>query len=97
MSAYMVIDIHPTDAEAMAEYAAGALPILERFGGRVVAFDPRPVPLEGEWSPTQVIIVEFADKDAVRAYLDSSDYRPWKAIRQSASLGRSVAVDGVPA
>lgn len=93
----MVIDIHPADERAMAEYTAGALPVLERFGGRVVAFDPKPTPLEGDWSPNQVIIVEFADKEAVETFLESAEYRPWKAIRHANSRGRSVAVDGVPA
>ena len=40
MSAYMVIDITPTDPEAMQRYTEHAMPILTRYGGRVVAFDP---------------------------------------------------------
>jgi uncharacterized protein (DUF1330 family) len=93
MSAYMVIDIAPTDPEQMAQYTAGAMPILERFGGKVVAFDPEALPLEGGWTPTQMIIVEFDSKDAIQAYLNSAEYQPWKAMRHANSVGRSVAVN----
>ena len=94
MSAYMVIDITPTDAQRMGEYTAGALPVLERHGGRVVAFDPQVLPLEGGWNPAQVILVEFDSKEAIEAYLGSDEYAPWKAVRQASSVGRSVAVAG---
>ncbi|WP_067831895.1 DUF1330 domain-containing protein [Actinomadura kijaniata] len=95
MSAYMVIDIEPADAARMSEYTAGSLPVLERHGGRVIAFDPQARPLEGGWTPHQMIIVEFPSKDAISAYLDSPEYRPWKTIRQAHSRGRSVAVEAL--
>ncbi|MFI5683023.1 DUF1330 domain-containing protein [Streptomyces sp. NPDC051636] len=95
MSAYLVIDIHPTDAEEMGRYSEGAMPILQKFGGKVIAFDPAAVPLEGDWTPTQVILVEFPDKEAIQAYLAAPEYQPWKRIRQASSVGRSVAVDSV--
>ena len=95
MSAFLVIDIEPTDAAAMQRYTEGAMPILQRFGGRVVAFDPQALPLEGDWQPAQIIIVEFGSKEAIQAYLGSEEYQPWKAIRHASSVGRSVAVTTV--
>lgn len=92
MSAFMVIDIEPTDPAAMGRYNEGAMPILERFGGRVVAFDPQSLPLEGDWTPSQMIIVEFPSKEAIQAYLGSEEYQPWKSIRHVSSVSRSVAV-----
>lgn len=92
MSAFMVVDIEPTDAGAMGRYTQGAMPILENFGGRVVAFDPAALPLEGDWNPRQMIIVEFPSKEPIQAYLGSEEYQPWKSIRHASSVGRSVAV-----
>lgn len=95
MSAYMIVDITHVDEQRMAEYRAGAVPIVLAHGGRLLVDEQEPAPLEGGWQPNRVIVIEFPDRAAIRAYLDAAEYQPWKALRQANSLGRSVAVDAV--
>ena len=50
---------------------------------------------EGNWQPGRIVIVEFDDLAAAKAFYDSPDYAPLKALRQRASTGNVVFVEGV--
>ena len=51
--------------------------------------------LEGEWNPKRLVIIEFPDMDAARAWHASDAYAPLIELRQSASATDIVLVDGV--
>jgi uncharacterized protein (DUF1330 family) len=51
--------------------------------------------LEGEGEPRRQVLLEFPTMAQLRAFYDGPDYAPLKALRQRASLGRLVAIEGV--
>jgi uncharacterized protein (DUF1330 family) len=69
--------------------------VIERYGGRFLARGGAAELLEGEPAPKRLVIIEFPDRAALRRFYDSPEYQPLVGLRQSASKGRLVAVEGV--
>jgi uncharacterized protein (DUF1330 family) len=94
MTAYTIIDIDIVDAEAMRVYEEGIADLLPRFGASLLAREESAVTLDGSWSPRLLVIIAFADKDAILRFYESAEYAPLKAIRQGAAQSRVVAIAG---
>lgn len=91
----MVFEIEITDAQAWEEYRRLAGPLLAAAGGRFLANDPDPTPLEGGWVPPSFSIVEFPSVEDARAFYESFAYQDTVAMRQRASRGRGILVAGL--
>jgi uncharacterized protein (DUF1330 family) len=50
--------------------------------------------VEGDWQPGRVVVIEFPSADDARNWYDSPDYAAAKAIRQRASTGKLLLVEG---
>lgn len=94
MSAYLVVDLDIHDSGAIEDYRAKALPLVAKAGGRLLALDEAPLELEG-WKATNMLIIEFPDKDAIRQLFASPEYAPLAAQRQAAAGSRIIAINGV--
>lgn len=94
MPAYLIVDIAIHDRLAMREYEDNALPLFGKAGGRPIAFDESPTPIEGLWN-NRLVIFEFPDKESIARLMASPEYAPWRAHRLASSDGRSVAVEGI--
>ena len=96
MSAFVIVDTSIRNQEAYEEYKALAGPLVEAFGGvyraRGGELDVREDDL---WEPTRLVIVEFPDMDAARAFLDSEEYAPVAEIRHANASCTTVIVNGV--
>ena len=87
MPAYMIADITITDPEAYAEYRAQVPSMIEQCGGRYLARGGDVFVGEGDWQPGRMVILEFDDVAAAKAFYNGPEYAPHKALRQSASTG----------
>lgn len=95
MKAYTVVDIEVQNPERYAEYRAQVLATLEKYGGRFLVRGGECTVLEGEWKPSRLVVIEFPDMAALKAWYESSEYAPLIKLRQSASKGSLIAVQGV--
>ncbi len=96
MSAYVIVDTSILDHEAYEGYKALAAPLVERFGGAYRVRGGQMEVVEDDlWSPTRLVVVEFPDMAAARAFLESEEYRPVVAIRHANARCTTVVVDGV--
>lgn len=96
MAAYLIADITVTDPDAYEAYKARVGETIAAYGGRYCVRGGVAEPLEGDWRPNRVVVLEFPDMDTLKAWYHSEAYAGPKAIRQGASVSRIVAVDGVP-
>jgi uncharacterized protein (DUF1330 family) len=85
MTAYVVIDLNIADPAGFQQYVDGVTPLLSKAGGRNVLTDGEALVLEGDWTPSTLVIHEFADKSAVQAFWDSPEYQPFKDLRRKYS------------
>ncbi len=69
---------------------------LTPFGGRFLIHGDPVEAIEGDW-PGHLIVIEFPDRDHVRAWYDSQAYQAILRLRTDSSESDVVFVDGVPA
>lgn len=94
MAAYVILDVEVTDPAMYEEYKKLSGPALVPFGGRFVVRGGPVVTMEGDWHPSRVVVLEFPDAERAREWWASEIYRPAKAIRQRASRGNMILVEG---
>jgi uncharacterized protein (DUF1330 family) len=95
MVAYFIADQQEvTDPEMMKTYSAGVAATIEQFGGKFSVRGGNPEVLEGDWPGGRVIILEFEDRAAIKAWYDSPEYEELKAMRLASSRSNAIIVDG---
>jgi uncharacterized protein (DUF1330 family) len=95
MPAYIIFDIHVDDPDAYAPYRDPARETIEAHGGRYLARGGDTEVLEGDWDVDRLVILEFPSMEQARAWYGSAEYQEVAPIRQAASRGRGVLVEGV--
>lgn len=81
MKAYAILDMDIHDPETYSKYPPLVWPLIEKNGGKITHRISGFELVEGDWCPNRMLIVEFPDKAAVKAFLDYPDYQPIKDIR----------------
>ena len=97
MPAYVISDATFRDAAAIEVYRRQAAASIARHGGRYLVRGGSVEVLEGSWAPRAIIIVEFPDMAAARAWYASPDYAQALAIRDQALSRHLILVDGAAA
>ena len=96
MSAYVIVDIEVTDPEGYKEYIKAAPATVSQFGGRYLARGGATETLEGEWQANRLVILEFPAMTQAKAWLNSTEYAPARALRHKYARTNMVLVEGVP-
>jgi uncharacterized protein (DUF1330 family) len=95
MAAYIIADTKVHDAEGYERYKALARPIAESYGGNYLARGGElTVDDDDLWTPTRMVIIEFPDADAARAFMQSDEYAPVRELRHRYADSTVVLVDG---
>lgn len=94
MSAYIIVQVEVTDPETYKTYAAQVLPIMEQYGGEFIVRGGDMEILEGDWPYPRVVVIKFPDMERAKAWQASPEYEGPKALRQSASRGNMIVVEG---
>ena len=96
MAAYVIYNqLEVTDPDAYEEYRSKIRELLADFGARVIAAEPNPKVLEGEWAGVNNVIIEFPDMDAVERWHKSDEYKPLLELRLGITRGNLVAFNGI--
>jgi len=96
MTAYVIADVTVTNPEGYAGYRPLAAASVAGHGGKFIARGGAVEPLEGGWSPTRVVIIEFPSLAAARTWYASPEYQAALKIRLANSTGRVIMVEGAP-
>lgn len=94
MAAYLIADVHVENADSYAEYRRQVLPLIERHGGRFIVRGGAHETLEGDWRPARLVIIEFPSMAVLKQWYSSPEYKKLIDLRQDASSGSLVAVEG---
>jgi uncharacterized protein (DUF1330 family) len=96
MPAYLIVDVGPVhDERAYAQYVANMPANIRQAGGEYLARGGPVDVLEGNWTPTRVVVVKFESMEAVRRWWASPDYAELKSLRQRSADARMIVVDGL--
>ncbi len=95
MPAYVIADIEITDPEVYKEYVKLAPATVAQYGGRYLARGGHTEVLEGEWRPRRLVILEFESVEKAKAWVNSPEYAPARALRQRSARSNLVVIEGV--
>lgn len=94
MAAYVIGEIEVTDPAAYEEYRKQVLATVTRYGGRFVVRGGKVEPLEGGWTPKRIVALEFPSMEQAQKWYRSDEYAPLIKLRQRASRGKLILVEG---
>lgn len=95
MPAYVINDMEITDPVVFDEYRQLSPATVAMYGGRFLVRGGGCIAVEGDWSPRRLVVLEFPSVERARAWIDSPEYAPARALRQRSSRSRIVIVEGV--
>jgi uncharacterized protein (DUF1330 family) len=95
MAAYLIAHVDLHDLDAYEEYRRLVPAVIAAYGGRYLVRGGATEVLEGEWPPCRNVVLEFPTMLALKAFWDSPEYRPLRALRERAATSSIAAVEGV--
>jgi len=95
--AYVISDVEFLDAELVARYRTLALETIAKYGGRYLARGGPIEPIEGDWTPQNIVIVEFPSMRRAREWYRSPDYAEALELSRQALKRRLIFVQGIGA
>jgi len=95
MAAFVIVDIDVTDPVGYEEYKKLAGLTVALHGGRYVVRGGAVDTLEGDWSPSRFVVLEFETVTQAKAWWNSPEYRPAKEIRQRTARTNMIVAEGL--
>jgi len=94
MAAYILAEIEITNPEGYKEYTKQVPATIAKYGGRFLIRGGASEALEGDWPQRRRVMLEFPTMDAARKWWHSPEYEKPKAMRQAASRGKLLLMEG---
>jgi uncharacterized protein (DUF1330 family) len=94
MPAYVINDMEVTDPQLFEEYKKLSPATVLQYGGKFLARGGRTQTLEGGWSPSRLVVLEFPSVQQAQAWIDSPEYAPARRLRQLSSNSNMIVVEG---
>ncbi|WP_028224638.1 DUF1330 domain-containing protein [Paraburkholderia ferrariae] len=95
MACFIVFDIDVHDPAGYEEYRRLGAPTVADYGGRFVVRGGVAENLEGNWSPSRVVVLEFDSAERARAWYASTEYQTAKAVRDRTAHSIGIIVQGI--
>jgi uncharacterized protein (DUF1330 family) len=95
MPAYVIVETDVHDPEQYERYKSASPGAVAAGGGRFVARGGEHAVLEGDWSPSRLVVLEFPDLATAREWYASEQYQEAKKLRDGAARLNIVAVEGL--
>jgi len=94
MPGYVIADVTVTDPETYADYRALTPASIAAFDGRFLVRGGAHEVIAGGWQPGRLVLLEFESPARAAAWYESPAYVEARAIRQRASTGHMVHLEG---
>ena len=94
MTAYVIVDIDVHDPVGYEEYKKLAPAAVELYGGKYIARGGKTETLEGDWSPSRLVILQFESSEQAQAWLNSPEYSEAKKMRHQTAKSKMVVIEG---
>ena len=91
---YLVANIRVNDQEKFQAFSGMAGPVIQKFGGKVLARGPGADRHEGGLTGV-VMMIEFESKEVAESFYFSEEYQAAKAVRDECSETDLMIIEGV--
>jgi len=95
VAAYLIAEVEITDPKAYEEYRKIVPGTIAQYGGRYLVRGGSVETKEGGWTPSRVVVLEFASMEQARKWYHSPEYAPALAIRTRAGKSKVILVEGI--
>ena len=95
MPAYIIVDVTVHDPEGYADYKKLTPATVALYGGKFLARGGKTETLEGDWQPGRLVILEFPTSEQAKAWVNSPEYAPARALRHKYAESKMVVIEGV--
>jgi uncharacterized protein (DUF1330 family) len=95
VTVYALAQIAIHDRTRYDRYVAGFMPVLTRYGGRLLAADEHPDVVEGDWPHDKVILMAFDDHEHFERWAQSPEYEEISRDRLAATDGVVLVIAGI--
>jgi uncharacterized protein (DUF1330 family) len=96
VSAYFIVNTKISDLSKRKqydEYIVKVKPIAESFGGRYIVRSEQITALSDSWKPDRVIVIEFASKTQILAWLSSPQYKEVSSLRVNSVESEAIIIE----
>ena len=94
MPAYVIAEIQVNDPAKYEGYKKLTPGTLSMYGGKFIVRGGKTETLEGDWNPERIVVLEFPNLEKAKAWWNSEEYAPAKALRQRTSYTKMLVVPG---
>jgi uncharacterized protein (DUF1330 family) len=94
MKAYLVLDLTVNDFGGFRKYIAEIPTFIAKHSGKYIVQGVQPTPIEGDWKPERMVIIEFPERGKAEAFLSDPVIQDLFKIRHETTTSRLVLVDG---
>ena len=94
-SAYIIANVTVTNPEQYETYKKLSTIAMQAHGAEVCVRGGPVEVLEGDWSPSRIVVLKFPDMAQARAFNASAEYEAARQSRQGIAVMRMVLVEGV--
>ena len=94
MKAYLVLDLAVNDFAGFRTYIAQIPAFIAKHSGKYIVQGVVPTPIEGDWTPERMVIIEFPDRTHAEAFLGDPQIQDLFKIRHATTTSRLVLADG---
>ena len=82
MPAYIIARVDITDREKYQNYLKAAPPVIEQYGGKVIARSESPLTLEGRYETRRIVVLQFPSVAKAKKFYHSPGYRKARKLRE---------------
>jgi uncharacterized protein (DUF1330 family) len=96
MSAFFIFDNKAVnDPGKLEAYKTGVASVVAAYGGSYRVLGGQFEVVEGDWTPSFLVMIEFPSLDAAKKWYHSPEYAELKALRMSAVQCNGVVIEGL--
>jgi uncharacterized protein (DUF1330 family) len=95
MSYYFIAQIRINDQTEYQKYIDGSVEVFKKYNGKYLAVDNEPVPLEGDWNYTRIVLIRFDSRDDFDAWYESDEYQKFLQHRLKSADCDTILVKGI--
>lgn len=94
MPAYIIVEVSIDNPVEYEDYKKLTPLSLKPFDGKFIVRGGQAETLEGDWNPERIVVLEFPTVEKAKAWWNSDQYAPAKALRQRTSHTKMIVVPG---
>jgi len=94
MTVYVIAQLTIHDRDGYSRYEDGFMEVFEKFDGTMLSVDEEPMVLEGQFTATRSVLIEFPTQEQALTWMQSPEYKAIARHRVAASVANSILVRG---